>query len=77
MGTKYRNDTSTGSRHPARFIAYNNIKVTRNARSRKANYVIFHTLFSDTVSSSMLVHDEQHMPVEKEVCVSFKLLRNT
>lgn len=77
MGTKYRNDTPTGDPHPAKFIAYNNIKVTRNARSRKANDVIFHTLFSDTVSSSMFVHDEQHVAMEKEVCISSKLLRNT
>lgn len=77
MGTKYRNDTSTGSWHPARFLAYNNIKMTRNSRSRKANDVISHTSFSDTASISMLVHDEQHISVEKEVCVSSKLLRNT
>jgi hypothetical protein len=77
MGTKYRQDTSTGSPHHAKFIAYNNIKVTRNARSRKAHDVIFQMLLSDTVSSLMLVHDEQNVAAEKGVCVSSKLLRNT
>jgi hypothetical protein len=67
MGTKDRHDVSTGGLHPASFITCNNMKVIRNARSRKAHNVIFHTLFIDNESSSVLVHDEQRAAVEKEV----------